>query len=99
MDLEQPLERTRHPAGRQTLSYLRILFDERGLKPKGKLGQNFLIDLNLLDVLLQAAELTKDDIVLEVGTGTGGLTVRLAEQAAAVLGVEIDPAFLELTRE
>jgi 16S rRNA (adenine1518-N6/adenine1519-N6)-dimethyltransferase len=78
---------------------LRNLFDERGLKPKSKLGQNFLIDLNLLDVLLQAAELTKDDIVLEVGTGTGSLTARLAQQAAAVLGVEIDSAFLELTRE
>ena len=84
---------------RQTLSYLRNLFDERGLKPKGKLGQNFLIDLNLLDVLLRAAELTKDDIVLEVGTGTGGLTARLADQARAVLGVEIDPAFVTLTEE
>jgi 16S rRNA (adenine1518-N6/adenine1519-N6)-dimethyltransferase len=84
---------------RQTLSYLRNLFEERGLKPKGKLGQNFLIDLNLLDVLLQAAELSKDDIVLEVGTGTGSLTARLAQAARAVLGVEIDPAFFALTEE
>jgi 16S rRNA (adenine1518-N6/adenine1519-N6)-dimethyltransferase len=84
---------------RQTLSYLRNLFEERGLEPKNKLGQNFLIDLNLLDVLIQAAELSKDDIVIEVGTGTGSLTDRLAAQARAVLGVEIDPAFIALTEE
>ena len=59
---------------RQTLSYLRNLFEERGLRPKNKLGQSFLIDLNLLDVLLEAAELSKDDIIVEVGTGTGSLT-------------------------
>jgi 16S rRNA (adenine1518-N6/adenine1519-N6)-dimethyltransferase len=84
---------------RQTLSYLRNLFEERGLKPKGKLGQNFLIDLNLLDVLVQAAELSKDDVVLEVGTGTGSLTARLAQAARAVLGVEIALAFFALTEE
>src|SRR5262249_53397645 len=84
---------------RQTLSYLRNLLEERGIKPKNKLGQNFLIDLNLLDLILRAAELPKDDVVLEIGSGTGGLTVRLAEQARAVLGVEIDPGFFTLARE
>src|SRR6185312_5612884 len=69
---------------RQTLSYLRGLFAARGIKPKKKLGQNFLIDLNLLDLLLRAAELTRDDLALEVGSGTGSLTVRLVEQAGAV---------------
>jgi 16S rRNA (adenine1518-N6/adenine1519-N6)-dimethyltransferase len=84
---------------RQTLSYLRNLFDERGLKPKNKLGQNFLIDLNLLDLLLRTAEITRDDVVLEVGSGTGGLTVRLLEQAGAVVSVEVDSAFAALTDE
>ncbi len=84
---------------RQTLSYLRTLFEQRGIRPKNKLGQNFLIDLNLLDLLLRAAELSRDDFVLEVGTGTGSLTVRLAEHAGAVLGVEIDPAFYALASE
>ncbi len=84
---------------RQTLSYLRNLFEERGLRPKNKLGQNFLIDLNLLDLLLRTAELTRDDLAVEVGSGTGSLTARLAEQAGAVFSVEIDPAFYELARE
>src|SRR3989442_8472117 len=69
------------PAPRQTLGYLRNLFEARGIRPKNKLGQNFLIDLNLLDVVVRAAELARDDFVLEVGAGTGGLTARLAEHA------------------
>jgi 16S rRNA (adenine1518-N6/adenine1519-N6)-dimethyltransferase len=87
------------PSDRQTLSYLRNLFEERGIKPKNKLGQNFLIDLNLLEVLLRAAELGPEDMALEVGSGTGSLTVRLAEQAGAVVSVEVDPAFAILTAE
>jgi 16S rRNA (adenine1518-N6/adenine1519-N6)-dimethyltransferase len=84
---------------RQTLSYLRNLFDERGIRPKNKLGQNFLIDLNLLDVLLREADLSPADLVLEVGSGTGSLTVRLAEQAGAVVSVELDPNFARLVEE
>jgi len=87
------------PSPRQTLSYIRKLFEERGVKPKNKLGQNFLIDLNLLDVLLEAAQLTSDDLVLEVGSGTGSLTLRLAEAAGAVVSVEVDPAFATIAAE
>ena len=87
------------PSTRQTLSYLRNLFAERGIKPKNKLGQNFLIDLNLLDLVLRSAELTREDLVLEVGSGTGSLTVRLVEQAGAVVSIEIDADFAALTDE
>jgi 16S rRNA (adenine1518-N6/adenine1519-N6)-dimethyltransferase len=86
-------------APRQTLGYLRDLFAARGLHPKKKLGQNFLIDLNVMDVLLRAAELDKSDVVLEIGTGTGSLTSRLAREAAAVLSVEIDRDFHRLAGE
>jgi 16S rRNA (adenine1518-N6/adenine1519-N6)-dimethyltransferase len=91
----QPVE----TSPRQTLSYLRTLFEERGIRPKSKLGQNFLIDLNVLDVMVAAAELSKDDLVVEVGSGTGSLTARLCDQAGAVLSVEIDPSFHEMVRE
>lgn len=79
---------------RQTLGYIRSRLDEHGIQPKSKLGQNFLIDLNLLDVLLEAAELSHDDLVLEIGCGTGSLTARMAVQAGAVLAVEVDSALL-----
>ncbi len=92
---EQPVKANRG----QTLTYLRDLFRKAKLKPKNKLGQNFLIDLNLVDVLLQAAELTADDMVVEVGAGTGSLSARLAEQAGAVFSVEIDPAFFHLAQK
>jgi 16S rRNA (adenine1518-N6/adenine1519-N6)-dimethyltransferase len=84
---------------RQTLSYLRNLFEERGIRPRSKLGQNFLIDLNLLEVAVQAAELSRDDLALEVGSGTGSLTIRLLELAGAVLSVELDSAFATLVEE
>src|SRR6516225_10215093 len=84
---------------RQTLSYLRNLFEAHGIHPKSKLGQNFLIDLNLLDILVQTAELTRRDLAMEIGSGTGSLTARLADQAGQVLAVEIDPSFIELLRE
>ncbi len=87
------------PSPRQTLSYLRDLFEARGIRPQSKRGQSFLIDLNLLDLLVRTAELGKDDLALEVGSGTGSLTARLADQAGAVVSVELDSAFFDLARE
>ena len=86
-------------APRQTLSYVKALLTSRGLRPKEKLGQNFLIDLNLLDLIVRTAEPNRHDLVLEIGTGTGSLTTRLAEHAGAVLSVELDTAIHELARE
>jgi 16S rRNA (adenine1518-N6/adenine1519-N6)-dimethyltransferase len=87
------------PPPRQTQSFLRNLFHQLKLHPKNKLGQNFLIDLNLLEVLLGESELTSTDLVLEVGTGTGSLTGRISELAGGVLSVEIDPHFFRLAEE
>lgn len=83
---------------RQTRSYLIELMEATGLRPRRQLGQNFLIDLNLLGLLVEAAALEPDDVVLEVGAGTGGLTARLAERAARVVSVEIDPGFFALAQ-
>lgn len=86
-------------ASRQTLSFLIRRFKESGIRPHNKFGQNFLIDLNLLDVLFDAAQVGPNDVVLEVGTGTGSLTAMLAARAAAVVTVEIDPQMFQLAEE
>jgi 16S rRNA (adenine1518-N6/adenine1519-N6)-dimethyltransferase len=84
---------------RQTQSYLKNLFDRRGIAPQHRYGQNFLIDLNLHELIARTAEVTPDDVVLEIGPGAGALTARLAANAAAVVAVEIDPALAGLTAE
>jgi 16S rRNA (adenine1518-N6/adenine1519-N6)-dimethyltransferase len=84
---------------RQTQSYLRSLFARRGIAPQHRYGQNFLIDLNLHELIVKTAEVGPDDVVLEIGPGAGALTARLAARAAAVVAVEIDPLLAALTAE
>lgn len=62
-----------------------------GIRPDRELGQNFLIDSNLLDVIGRAAELDPADVVLEVGGGLGVLSEYLAAHVAHVHVVELDP--------
>src|SRR5688500_5169696 len=87
------------PSPRQTLTFLIKRFQEAGIRPATRHGQNFLIDLNLLDILLAAAKIGPRDVVLEVGTGMGSLTARMAEQAAAVVTCEIDSRLHQLAYE
>ena len=87
------------PSHTQTLSFLKRRFEERGIDPRKKLGQHFLIDLNLRDLVLRTARLGPDDVVLEVGTGTGSLTAPMAAVAAAVVTVEVDPQMFALAAD
>jgi 16S rRNA (adenine1518-N6/adenine1519-N6)-dimethyltransferase len=83
----------------QTVSFLMKRFREAGVQIKGKHGQNFLVDLNLLRILVDAADLQPQDVILEVGTGTGSLTANVAPRVAAVVTVEIDPQMYQLASE
>lgn len=84
---------------RQTVSFLMRRFQEAGIRPDTRHGQNFLIDLNLVELLVDAAELDENDVVLEVGTGTGSLTGLLARRAAEVVSVELSAELHQLARE
>lgn len=87
------------PPPRQTQTYLRNLFARKGIAPRHRFGQNFLIDLNIHDLIVKAAEVGPGDVVLEVGPGTGALTTLMAVTGATVIAVDIDPAMADLTRE
>jgi 16S rRNA (adenine1518-N6/adenine1519-N6)-dimethyltransferase len=84
---------------RQTVSFLTNRFREAGIRPDVRHGQNFLIDLNLLDLLLETAEIGPQDVVLEIGTGLGSLTTKMAPLAAHVVTVEIDSRLYQLASE
>src|SRR5262245_58468074 len=86
-------------SSRQTQSFLIERMKEAGIRPQGQHGQNFLIDLNLLDLLVRTANPGPKDVVLEIGTGLGSLTGRVAQLAAAVVTVEIDPRLYALASE
>ncbi len=75
------------------------LLQTHGIRPNKVLGQNFLIDANILEILLSAAELTKDDVVLEIGPGLGVLTGPLLARAGRVIAIEKDAALFNLLRE
>lgn len=87
------------PAARQTRAFLMDLFEKHGFYPRHDLGQNFLIDLNILDVIVREAAFTRDDVVLEVGAGTGGLTSHMAVEAGHIVSVEYDRNMFGLATE
>ncbi len=86
-------------AARQTISFLNQRFREVGLRPDSRRGQNFLIDLNLVQLLARSAEVSPQDVVLEVGTGMGSLTAMLAADAETVVTVEVDRNLYGLAAE
>ncbi len=75
------------------------LLKKYGIKPKKSLGQNFLIEPAGLIKVIEAAELTVEDEVLEIGAGLGSLTYLLAQSVRQVVAVEIDRAMLPPLRE
>ena len=69
------------------------------ITPKKSLGQHFLVNPRILDKIVRAAEISKDDTVLEVGPGTGNLTEKLAEKAKKIIAIEKDRRLIEPLRE
>ncbi len=74
----------------QTKRQIQELLAAAGVWPKRRLGQHFLVDLNLMGLLVEAAQIGPPDVVLEIGTGTGSLTQALAQRAGQVVTVELD---------
>lgn len=81
------------------LTQTRRMLRRFDLKARKRLGQHFLIDDEVLEVITSSAELTPDDTVIEVGPGLGILTRELARQAGSVIAVELDDKLAEILKE
>lgn len=73
-----------------SLNVIKNLLNEYGLSPKKSLGQNFLIDKNILNKIISSLNLNESDFVVEIGPGLGVLTQQLAEKSCGVLAIDID---------
>ncbi|MBN1975227.1 MAG: ribosomal RNA small subunit methyltransferase A [Sedimentisphaerales bacterium] len=83
----------------QTKSQIRQLLESSGIKPNKRLGQHFLIDLNLMRLLADSADIQKNDVVLEAGCGTGSFTAILAQKAGRIIAVELDKNLFNIAKE
>ena len=81
------------------LEELKSLLISHNLWAKKSLGQNFLVDENALDKIIEAADLKPSDNIIEVGPGTGFLTERLIKQVKHVTSVELDRGMVDLLKE
>ncbi|MDD5679677.1 MAG: 16S rRNA (adenine(1518)-N(6)/adenine(1519)-N(6))-dimethyltransferase RsmA [Candidatus Omnitrophica bacterium] len=80
-------------------SEIKSLEQRFGFRPQKRLGQNFLIDGNIKNKLLDAAELKKTDLVLEIGPGLGQLTFDIALRAKEVIAVEFDKKLFSILND
>jgi len=78
------------------LSKIKELLKKYGLNPTKSLGQNFLMDENVLDKIIKSAEVSAEDLVIEVGPGLGVLTRKLSEKARKVTTIELDNGLIPL---
>lgn len=77
-------------------TYTRAVMEAHGFSFQKKFGQNFLIDSNILEKIIESADITSEDFVLEIGPGIGTMTQRLCECAREVVAVEIDKTLLPI---
>lgn len=75
------------------------ILNKYGLRAKKRFGQNFLIDENIIDRIVDESEITNEDIVIEIGPGLGNLTEKLLEKAKMVIAFEIDEDMIKVLKD
>ena len=86
--------------GNESLSKTtKSILNKYGIRLNKNLGQNYLIDKNKRDQIINFGNITKEDIVLEIGTGIGTLTIELAKKAKKVIAIEQDSNIFEILEQ
>jgi 16S rRNA (adenine1518-N6/adenine1519-N6)-dimethyltransferase len=78
---------------------LKDILNKYDIRLKKDLGQHFITDKNILNKIVAAADISRDDLVLEIGTGVGTLTKALAQIAGFVISVEVDDKLIAAAKE
>ena len=81
------------------LSRVKLALASRGLSPRKRFGQNFLVRSDLAERIVERSHLRPEDVVVEIGPGAGALTHYLAARVARVIAVEMDDGLVDLLRE
>jgi 16S rRNA (adenine1518-N6/adenine1519-N6)-dimethyltransferase len=85
--------------GDEIMSNIKELIEENNFNFKKKLGQNFLVDNNILNKIAVLSDIRDDTLVIEIGVGSGNLTKKIAEYAKNVIGYEIDETLKPIISE
>ena len=75
------------------------ILNKYGLRANKKLGQNFLINESIIYDIVKKANVTKEDVVIEIGPGLGSLTKELINNAKKVIAIELDPNMIDILSE
>ncbi len=76
-----------------------FILKKYGLRANKKLGQNFLINEEIINEIVEKADVQKNDVIIEIGPGLGSLTAKLLENAKKVIAIELDPDMSKILRE
>src|SRR5262245_54283845 len=103
-DLGGPRRASRHVRERASaegseLARVRRTLEERGLAPRKRFGQNFLIHAEAAERIGEHSRVREDDVAVEIGPGLGALTARIAARARRLVAVELDAGLAEFLRE
>jgi 16S rRNA (adenine1518-N6/adenine1519-N6)-dimethyltransferase len=77
----------------------KFIMKKYGITANKKLGQNFLIDENVVQSIVDASNITKDDLIIEIGPGLGTLTAKLLEKAGKVIAIELDERMMKILKD
>ncbi|MCS7097282.1 MAG: 16S rRNA (adenine(1518)-N(6)/adenine(1519)-N(6))-dimethyltransferase RsmA [Candidatus Methanomethylicia archaeon] len=81
------------------LNEVKVILKQYNIKPRKRLGQNFMISLKSIMNMIEFAKISKEEVVLEIGAGLGLLTKRIAERARKVIAIEIDRKLLRVLED